>query len=68
MCGCTRTAKIQNDCIREDIGMTPTEEKMTIKRSRKFGHVQRGPLEALLRRVKCMVFSLVKKGRGGKGH
>lgn len=43
--------------------MTFIEEKLTENRLRWYGHVQRTPLEALVRRVGNMVFSHVKRGR-----
>ena len=37
---------LQNDYIREKVGVAPIEEKMTEARLRWFGHVQRRPIEA----------------------
>ena len=64
MCGYTRLDKKRNEYIRNDIGVAPIEAKMVENRLRWFGHVQRRPLEAPVRRVDCMSFSPVKRGRG----
>jgi len=55
---------LQNDLIREKIGVTPIEEKMTENRLRWFWHVQRRPQEVPIRGVDCMIFSLGKRRRG----
>jgi len=59
----TREDGIQNDSIRGDILVAPIEEKMTENHLRWFGHIQRS-LEAHVRRVDCMDFNFVKRGRG----
>ena len=64
MCGHTRKDRIWNDVILEKIGVAPIEEKMTENHLRWFGHVQRRPQEALVRRVDCMILSLGKRRRG----
>lgn len=55
--------KIHDEQIREDIGVAPIKE-LTENWLRWDGHVQRRPLETLVRRVDNMVRSPVKRGRG----
>ena len=64
MCGYTRLDRMKNDYIRTDIGVAPIEAKMVENRLRWFGHVERRPLEAPVRRVDGMTFSPLKRGRG----
>lgn len=52
--------KTGNEYIWGDIGVKLIEEKMTKNLLRWFGHILRRPLEALERRIDCMVF---RKGR-----
>ena len=68
MCDYTRKDRIRNEVIREKIGVAPIEEKMTENWLRWFGHVQRRPQEAPIRRVDCMIFSLGKEEGDQKGH
>ncbi|KAK8913657.1 hypothetical protein KSP39_PZI024006 [Platanthera zijinensis] len=64
MCGHTRLDKIRNECIRDKTGITPIAEKMREARLRWFGHVQRRPLEAPVRRCESLVIGHVKRERG----
>ena len=64
MSGHTRKDKLRNGYIRGKVGVAPIEEKMTETRLRWFGHVQRRPLEAPVRKVDQMIFSPIRKGRG----
>ena len=64
MCGHTRLDKIRNDHIRERVGVAPISEKMVENRLRWFGHVQRRPLDAPVRRVDQIIRSPIKRGRG----
>ena len=64
MSGHTRKDKLRNGYIRGKVGVAPIEEKMTETRLRWFGHVQRRPLEASVRKVDQIVFSPIRKGRG----
>ena len=61
MYGHTINDRIRNDYISEKIGVASIEEKMIENRLRQFGHAQKGPQEALIRKVDCMIFSLVKR-------
>jgi hypothetical protein len=49
ICGNTRRDRVQNDDIRERLGMAPVEEKLVQQRLRWFGHIQRRPAEASVR-------------------
>ena len=51
MCDYTRKDRIRNDIIREKIGVAPIKEKMTENRLRWFGHIQRKPQVAPVRRA-----------------
>ncbi|RZB49939.1 Protein YLS3 [Glycine soja] len=54
MCGKTRQDKIRNEAIRERVGVTPIVEKMVENRLRWFGHVERRPVDSVVRRVDQM--------------
>ena len=60
MSGKTRYDRIRNDTIRESGGSTQLVEN----RVRWFGHVERRPVDAVVRRVDQMEESHVKRGRG----
>jgi len=64
MCGHTIKDKIKNEIIKEEVGVTPIVEKLVKTHLRWFGHVQRRPLDALIRRVDQMVENLIIRGRG----
>jgi hypothetical protein len=64
MSGKTRQDRIRNDTIRERVGVTPIVEKLVENRLRWFGHVERRPVDAVVRRVDQMEESQVKRGRG----
>jgi hypothetical protein len=49
ICGHTRRDRIQNDDIRERLGVTLVEEKLVQRRLRWFGHMQRRPAKAPIR-------------------
>jgi hypothetical protein len=46
ICGNTRRDRVQNDDIRERLGVAPVEEKLVQHHLRWFGHIQRRPAEA----------------------
>ncbi|KAL5154223.1 Craniofacial development protein 2 [Glycine soja] len=54
MCGKTRQDKIRNRAIRERVGVAPIVEKMVENRLRWFGHVERRPVDSVVRRVDQM--------------
>ena len=64
MCGHTRKDMIRNTNIRERVGVVSIEEKLVENRLRWFGHVQRRPLSAPVRRVDQTTWSPVRRGRG----
>jgi hypothetical protein len=49
ICGNTKRDRVQNDDIRERLGVAPVEEKLVQHRLRWFGHIQRRPTEAPVR-------------------
>jgi len=64
MSGKIRHDRIRNDTIRERVGVAPIVEKLVENRLRWFGHVERRPVDAVIRRVDQMEESQVKRGRG----
>jgi len=64
MSGKTRHDRIMNDTIRERVGVAPIVEKLVENRLRWFGHVERRPVGAVVRKVDQMEESHVKRGRG----
>jgi hypothetical protein len=64
MCGHTRMDRVRNDDIRVRLGVTPIEEKLVQHRLMWFGHVQRRPSEAPVRREVLSRDSNVRRGRG----
>ena len=50
MCGKTRKDKIRNECIHNMIEVVPIEEKIRETRLRQFGHIQRRPINAPVRK------------------
>ncbi|KAL5125442.1 hypothetical protein HKD37_02G005661 [Glycine soja] len=60
-----RTAdKIRNEAIRERVGVAPIVEKMVENRLRWFGHVERKPVDSVVRRVDQMERRQTIRGRG----
>jgi hypothetical protein len=49
ICGHTRRDRVQNDDIRERLGVTLIEEKLVQHRLKWFRHIQRRPAEAPIR-------------------
>jgi len=64
MSGKTRHDMIRNNTIREIVEVAPIVEKSVENRLRWFGHVERKPVDAVVRRVDQMEKSWVKRGRG----
>jgi len=64
MIGKTRQDMIGNVTIRERVGIYPMVEKLVENRLRWFGHVERRPVDDVVRRVYQMEESQVKRGRG----
>ncbi|KAL5168862.1 DnaJ subfamily C member 7 [Glycine soja] len=64
MCGKTRQDKIRNRAIRERVGVAPIVEKMVENRLRWFGHVERRPVDSVVRRVDQMKRRQTIRGRG----
>ena len=64
MSGHTRKDRIRNDDIRQKVGVAPIIEKLVETRLRWFGHVQRRPLEAPVRRVDQMEDNPIIRGKG----
>jgi len=64
MSGKTRRDKIRNDTIRGRVGVAPIVEKLVENRLKWFGHVERRPVDSVIRRVDQMEESQVKRGRG----
>ena len=63
MSGKTRQDRIRNDTISERVGVAPIVEKLVENRLRWFGHVERRPVDVVVRRVDQMEESRVKRGR-----
>ncbi|KAH1243703.1 Sugar transporter ERD6-like 16 [Glycine max] len=64
MCGKIRQDKIRNEAIRERVGVAPIVEKMVENRLRWFGHVERRPVDSVVRRVDQMERRQTIRGRG----
>jgi len=64
MSGKTGHDRIRNNTIRERVGVAPIVEKLVENRLRWFGHVERKPVDVVVRRVDQMEESQVKRGRG----
>ncbi|RZC29082.1 Ribosome biogenesis protein WDR12-like [Glycine soja] len=64
MCGKTRQDKIRNEAIRERVGVAPIVEKMVENRLRWFGHVERRPVDSVVRRVDQMERRQIIRDRG----
>ncbi|RXI07875.1 hypothetical protein DVH24_014441 [Malus domestica] len=64
MCGHTRNDKIRNEDIRGKVGVAEIKGKMRENRLRWFGHVQRRPTDALVRRCDYGTEVQSRRGRG----
>ena len=63
MCGNTRRDKVRNENIRTKIGVASIEKKMRENCLRWFGHVQRRPTDAPVRRVKRIKLGQAKRAQ-----
>ena len=66
MCGHTRKDNIQNDHIRESVEVAPITEKSVENRLTLFEHVQKQPIDALVRRMDQTIQSPIKRERETK--
>jgi hypothetical protein len=64
MCGHTRRDRVQNNDIRDRVGMTLIAEKLVQHRLRWFGHIQRRPPDALVHSGLLKRAGSVKRGWG----
>ena len=64
MCGKTRRHKVRNERIRKMIEVAPIEEKMRENRLRWFGHIQRRPTNAPVRKSDAIHIEGNTRGRG----
>ena len=65
MCEHTRLDKINNECIRKIVGITPIEEKLRETYLRWFGHVPRRLLDVHVRHVENKEsLNQIRRGRG----
>jgi len=51
MSGKTRQDRIRNDTIRERVGLAPFVEKLVENMLRWYGHVERRPVDVIVRRI-----------------
>jgi hypothetical protein len=63
MCGHTRRDRVQNDDIRDRVGVALIAEKLVQRRLRWFGHIQRRPPDALVHSGRLKHADNVKRGR-----
>jgi hypothetical protein len=64
ICGHTRRDQVQNNDIRERLGVASVEEKFVQHRLRWFGHIQQRPAEAPIRNEVIRRTDNKKRGRG----
>ncbi|XP_075096104.1 uncharacterized protein LOC142174207 [Nicotiana tabacum] len=63
MCGDTRKDKIQNEIIRDKVGVAAIEDKLRESRLRWFGHVRKRDMDAPVRRCERWTMTGLRKGR-----
>jgi hypothetical protein len=63
MCGHTRRGLVENDDIRDRVGVAPISEKLVQHRLRWFGHIQRKPPDARVHSGWLKRADNVKRGR-----
>jgi hypothetical protein len=64
MCGHTRRDQVQNDDIRDRVGVAPLAEKLVQHRLRWFGHIQCRPPDATVHSARLKRVDNVKIGWG----
>ncbi|PKA63692.1 hypothetical protein AXF42_Ash016976 [Apostasia shenzhenica] len=64
MCGYTRKDRMRNEYIRKKVGVASIEDKLRESRLRWFGHLNRMPIEAPVRKIELLDFAYVQRGRG----
>ncbi|XP_060178155.1 uncharacterized protein LOC132608100 [Lycium barbarum] len=64
MCEHTRRDRIQNEVIRDKMGVAPVVDKIQEERLRWFGHVQQRCVDAPVRRCERLTVVGLKRGRG----
>ena len=64
ICGKTLKDRIRNEHIREMVGVAPIEDKMRENRLRWFGHIQRKPLDAPIRKSDLLTIHSNAIGKG----
>lgn len=64
MCSKTRRDKIKNENITESVGIAPIVEKMVENRLRWFEHVERRPVDSVVRRIDRIKRKQTIRGRG----
>ena len=64
MCGETRKDKIRNECFQEHLGVTTIGDKIRETRLRWFGHIQRMPVTASVRKSLVMKVDGPPRRRG----
>ncbi|PKA52388.1 ataxia telangiectasia mutated family protein [Apostasia shenzhenica] len=55
---------MRNEYIRKKIGVAPIEDKLRESRLRWFGHLNRRPIEAPVRKIELLDFAHVQRERG----
>ncbi|KAM3252506.1 hypothetical protein P3L10_006576 [Capsicum annuum] len=63
MCGLTRGDRVQNETIREKVGVALVEDKMREVHLRWFGHVMRRGTDAPVRRCERIALDGFRRGR-----
>jgi len=56
--------RFRNETIRKSVGVAPTEDKLKESRLRRFGHVRRRSVDALVRRCESIFLPDDRRGRG----
>ncbi|PKA59726.1 isoleucyl-tRNA synthetase [Apostasia shenzhenica] len=64
MCGYTRKDRMRNEYIRKKVGVAPIEDKLRESRLRWFGHLNRRPIEAPVRKIEYWILPMYKEEEG----